>query len=159
MANDLQLPCIEHMTYIAVSPEVVYQTITTAEGWDSWFTNGTTIEPKPGGQIQLRWENFGAGRWTTEDGGSVLNALPNRRFVFQWTPGKSTTTVSFTLEAIGEGTLLKLVESGYSLSEQDLAAFVGCAAGWGEALTLLKYYLEHGVRYGKVPDKQEKNTE
>ena len=26
-----------------------------------------------------------------------------------------------------------------------------CAAGWGEALTLLKFYLEHGVTYGEVP--------
>ena len=23
--------------------------------------------------------------------------------------------------------------------------------GWGEALTLLKHYLEHGVTYGEVP--------
>ena len=26
-----------------------------------------------------------------------------------------------------------------------------CATGWGEALALLKFYLEHGVVYGEVP--------
>jgi uncharacterized protein YndB with AHSA1/START domain len=159
MNANLQLPSIEHMTYISASREVVYQTLTTSKGWDAWFTNGTTIEPKPGGQIRLRWKDFGAGHWTTEDGGSVLEAEPNQKFTFQWTPGKSTTTVSLTLEALGEGILLKLIESGYSFSDQDLSAFVGCATGWGEALTLVKYYLEHGVRYGKVPNTQEKNTE
>jgi hypothetical protein len=28
---------------------------------------------------------------------------------------------------------------------------IGCATGWGEALTLLKFYLEHGLTYGAVP--------
>jgi hypothetical protein len=26
------------------------------------------------------------------------------------------------------------------------------AAGWGEALTLLKMYLEHGITYGPAPE-------
>jgi hypothetical protein len=31
-----------------------------------------------------------------------------------------------------------------------MEALVECAAGWGEALALLKMYLEHGVTYGRV---------
>ena len=33
----------------------------------------------------------------------------------------------------------------------DVEAALGCAAGWGEALTLLKFYLESGTKYGEVP--------
>ncbi|GET41981.1 SRPBCC family protein [Microseira wollei] len=151
MNSQSKLPCIEHVVYIKVSPEKVYKTLTTGEGWDSWFTQGTTVNPRPGGSIQLRWKNFGAGHWTTEDGGAVLEAETNCKFVFQWSPGENPTTVVITLKQLGEGTLLKLVESGYSPSDTDFQACLGCAIGWGEALTLLKFYLEYGVTYGEVP--------
>ena len=63
----------------------------------------------------------------------------------------TTTTVAFTLEPLGSGTKLTLNESGHTTSPKDLEALVDCAAGWGEALTLLKFYLEHGTTYGDVP--------
>ena len=66
-------------------------------------------------------------------------------------PRGAVETVAFTLEPLGSGTLVKLTESGYSASERDAKAHVGCAVGWGEALTLLKFYLEHGLIYGHVP--------
>lgn len=149
--EELRVPKIEHATYINTPPERVYRTLTTGEGWDAWFTKGTKVDPRPGGTILLRWENSGAGRWTTEDGGPVLEAEPNRKLAFQWGPGSCPTTVDITLERIGPGTLVSLVESGYPLSNSDLEACLGCAVGWGEALTLLKFYLEHGVTYGEVP--------
>lgn len=142
---------IQHRTFINVSPNVVYGTLTTGEGWDAWFTQGTTVEAKPGGQIHFRFKDFGPDHITLEDGGTVLEALPYEKFVFQWTPGESTTTISFTLTSLGGGTLVTVLESGYTRSEQDLKAFGDCAVGWGEAMTLLKYYLEHGITYGAVP--------
>jgi uncharacterized protein YndB with AHSA1/START domain len=151
LADQNALPEIEHLVYIGVAPRQVYETLTTGEGWDGWFTDGTEVNAAPEGQIRLRWRDFGAGHWTTEDGGPVLDALPDERFVFQWSPGERPTTVSFTLEPLGPGTLVKLTESGYSASERDARAHVGCAVGWGEALTLLKFYLEHGLTYGRVP--------
>ena len=57
----------------------------------------------------------------------------------------------FSLDKLGPGTLVNVVESGYCLDRDDLNSLVGCAAGWGEALTLLEFHLEHGVTYGKVP--------
>jgi uncharacterized protein YndB with AHSA1/START domain len=146
-----RVPDIEHIVYIHASPERVYKILTTGAGWDAWFTQGTTVDPGPGGQIRLRWQNFGAGHWTMEDGGPVLEAVPNRKFVFQWSPASTPTTVTITLEQQGPGTLVRLVESGYKLTDSDLAALVNCATGWGEALTLLKFYLEHGLTYGEVP--------
>jgi hypothetical protein len=44
-----------------------------------------------------------------------------------------------------------LVEQGYKQTTSSLQACLGCATGWGEALTLLKFYLEHGITYGTVP--------
>ena len=66
------VPNVEHVTYIDAPIERVYETLTTADGWDSWFTDGTTLDAVPGGQIHFRWVNFGADRVTVEDGGPVL---------------------------------------------------------------------------------------
>ena len=96
-------PTLEHVTYIDAPVERVYETLTTAAGWDAWFTNGTTLEAAPGGQIRLRWVNFGAERMTTDDGGPVLEVQQNRKFAFQWQPGRVATTVSFELETRGAG--------------------------------------------------------
>jgi uncharacterized protein YndB with AHSA1/START domain len=96
--------------------------------------------------------DFGVDRFAGEDGGPVLEAVPPRRFVFQWTPGDTTTTVAFDLESRGSGTVVRVCETGHTTSQRDLEALAECAAGWGEALTLLKMYLEHGITYGPVPE-------
>jgi uncharacterized protein YndB with AHSA1/START domain len=149
-----KIPDIEHSTYIAAAPERVFNAITTAAGWDAWFTDGTSVEAVPGGHITLQWKDFGAGRWTTEDGGPVLAVEPNKSFVFQWSPGSQPTTVSFNLEPRGAGTIVSVRETGYPETNEDAEACIGCAVGWGEALTLLKFFLEHGVTYGSVPPEE-----
>jgi uncharacterized protein YndB with AHSA1/START domain len=87
-----------------------------------------------------------------EEMGSVLEIEPNQRFVFQWHPGSTNTRVEITLVGVGPGTRVELRESGYPRTEKDLAALLDCAAGWGEALTLLKFYLEHNIIYGEAPE-------
>ncbi len=151
MGRKLKAPNIEYATYIKAPPKKVYEALTTAQGWDAWFTRGMRIDPRPGGQIEFRWKDFGAGRVTAREMGLVLAVVPNRKFVFQWSPGGLWTTVAFSLRKRGRGTLVKVVESGYPATRKGLAWLVLCAGGWGEALTLLKFYLEHGVTYGKVP--------
>jgi uncharacterized protein YndB with AHSA1/START domain/ribosomal protein S18 acetylase RimI-like enzyme len=146
------LPPIRHRTYIHAPPGAVYETLTTASGWDAWFTQGAEVDARPGGWIHFRWVDYGADRVSTEDGGPVLETIPGERLVFQWSPGETVTTVAFELEARGPGTLVTLTEQGHLASERNLAALLGCAVGWGEALTLLKMYLEHGIRYGPVPE-------
>ncbi len=135
---------IRHKVYIKTDLERVYKTLTTAEGWDAWFTNGTEIGTE---FIKFKWVEYGPDRVTTEDGGKITTLIPNQHFAFEWKPGDSITTVTFTLNPNGDGTILEVHETGYSSSKQDLIALANCAAGWGEALTLLRFYLEFGVTY------------
>lgn len=137
------MPEIKHRTYIKATPEKVYETLTTGEGWDAWFTDETTVDLD--GEIRLRWKEFGPEKENVEDGGPVLEAVPNESFVFQWSPGEGMTTVALRLEPNREGTLVSLRETGYTTSDTDMAACLNCSVGWGEALTLLKFYLEHGI--------------
>ena len=149
--SSLRLPNIECTTYIDVSPAQVYATLTSGHGWDAWFTYHTKLDPYPGGQVQFHWKDFGPYHLSLDARGIVLEAEPRRRFVFQWSVASIPTTVSIAMEELGGGTLVKLREEGHSPTDQDLAVLVDCAIGWGEALTRLKYYLEHGITYGKVP--------
>ena len=43
--------------------------------------------------------------------------------------------------------MVRLYEHGYPGTQEGMAGFVNCATGWGEALTLLEFYVEHGLRY------------
>ncbi|HEX7064099.1 MAG TPA: SRPBCC domain-containing protein [Bacillales bacterium] len=137
------MPEIKHRTYIKAKPEKVYETLTTGEGWNAWFTDETTVDLDAG--IRLRWKEFGPKKEDVEDGGPVLKAVPNESFVFQWSPGEGVTTVALELEPFREGTLVSLRETGYTTSKTDMEACLNCSAGWGEALTMLKFYLEHGI--------------
>jgi uncharacterized protein YndB with AHSA1/START domain len=145
------LPPIRYRTYINVSPVRVYEVLTTGAGWDAWFTLGTEVDARPGGKIRFRWVDWAVEHYSTEAGGPVLEATAPSRFVFQWTPGDTTTTIAFDLSPLGSGTVVQVQETGHTSSRRDLEALVECASGWGEALALLKMYLEHGVTYGPVP--------
>ena len=144
-----RMPPIEYSTYIAAPIAAVYRALTS--DWDGWFTADSSIDARPGGSYRFRWDGFGPTNEAFELAGPVLEADGARVFSFDWGSGEGMTTVRFELTRRGEGTVVAVSESGYSWSAQDVAACLNCAAGWGEALTLLKFYLEHGVSYGTVP--------
>ena len=138
---------IQHTTYMKVTTEKVYEAISTEEGWNAWFTDETSIKwnQDGSGEIKLRWTSFGMKNEIIEDGGPILDSKQNEYFIFQWKPGESVTTVTFYLTTYKDGTLVRLIEEGYSQSNLDQIACLRCASGWGEALMMLKMYLEHGI--------------
>jgi uncharacterized protein YndB with AHSA1/START domain len=140
---------LNHSTLIRADALRVYQALTTSKGLDAWFTTGASVDAHPGGEIHFRWVNWGPERISTEDRGPVLEAIPGSRFVFQWHPDLPVyaTTVEINLTPIDGGTIVSLREHGFADTDSGIAALGNCAAGWGEALTLLKFYLEHGLCY------------
>jgi uncharacterized protein YndB with AHSA1/START domain len=136
---------IEHSVLVRAPRDRVYDVLTTAEGWDAWFTTGTRLDARPGGTIELRWRAWGPDEIDVDDGGPVLEAIAPARFVFQW--GDPPTTVELDLAADVRGTVVSVREHGYRDTPSGRAKFVSCATGWGEALTLLKFYVERGVTY------------
>jgi uncharacterized protein YndB with AHSA1/START domain len=140
---------VHHSTIIHAQPEQVYTAFTTSHGLDAWFTEGAVVDARPGGMIKFKWVNWGPDRVSTEDDGPVLEAIPAERFVFQWHPDQPdyATTVEITLRPIENGTIIRLREYGFADTPSAYAAMIDCATGWGEALTLLKFYVEYGVRY------------
>jgi uncharacterized protein YndB with AHSA1/START domain len=140
---------IRHSTLIHAEPERIFLALTTSEGLDAWFTQGASVNARPGGEIHFRWVDWGPEHISTEDGGPVLEATSPHRFVFQWHPDRPeyATTVEINIQTAIDGTIISLLEYGYADTLSAHKAMLNCAAGWGEALTLLKFYLEHGVHY------------
>ncbi len=140
---------IRQNTLVRAKPEKVYDALATGEGLDAWFTVGSEVDPRPGGKIVFRWKNWGPDKYTNDAPGTVVEATRPERFVFQWkadNPSYST-TIEMDFEEVEEGTVVRLREHGYQDTPSGRAAMLECAAGWGEALTLMKYYVEHGVTY------------
>jgi uncharacterized protein YndB with AHSA1/START domain len=140
---------IRHSTFMRAPAEVAYDAIATAQGLDAWFTTGAQVDARPQGSIRFRWVEFGPDRVSAEDGGPVLEATRPVRFVFQWHPdhGDYATTVEIDFEAADRGTVVRLRESGFRDTPEGLRAMLDCSTGWGEAMTLWKYYVEHGISY------------
>ncbi|RIW38514.1 SRPBCC domain-containing protein [Bacillus salacetis] len=136
---------ISHRVFIKAEQRKVYETLTTAKGWDAWFTTGASLEfgHQGTGAITLRWEQPDGNM--IEDVGRIIKADSPSFFSFYWKPGDSTTTVNLSLEPYKDGTIVHIEEEGYSSSPADQAALVNCASGWGEALMLLKMHLEYGI--------------
>ena len=118
---------IKHATFVRAGADQVYNAFSSAEGLDAWFTNGAEINPRPGGEILFRWRDWGPERVTGEDGGPVLEAVPLKRFVFQWHPEDASyaTTVEVDFTQMATGTTVRLREYGYL----DTSTSRRCAAG------------------------------
>jgi uncharacterized protein YndB with AHSA1/START domain len=131
-------------TFVRAPAERVYDGIATAAGLDGWFTAGAEVDARPGGRIVFRWKDFGPDKVTGSDAGPVLEAARPRRFVFRWSPDNADyqTTVEINFEPAEGGTVIRLREHGYHDTPAGLRAMLLCAAGWGEALTLWKFWVE-----------------
>lgn len=128
----------------------VFDALATSEGLNKWFTTTSLLDPRSGGAIELRWREWGAEQLTVAVDGQVIAYERPSRFVFDWwTAGDPSdrTRIEILFTERPDGTLVDLSESGYPPSDMGLAALVRTASGWGEALTLMKFSVEHGVRY------------
>lgn len=140
---------IRHATAIGASRERVFAALTQPEHLDRWFTTGAEVDLRPGGVFHWRWRDWGPDRVTGEDPAPIIEVSPPERLVFHWHPQGMAwpTTVELDLEERGDGTIIRVREHGYLDTSHGRRAFANCAAGWGEALTLLKLYVERGITY------------
>ena len=140
---------IKHQTFIQAEPEKVFDTVTSGEGWNAFFTDSTEIDLKPGGKMVWRWKDWGPDFYNGMADAKVIMVLRPFQFAFEWYPvGNDTpTTITFNIKKEFGGTVVRLTEEGYPDTEAGHEMILECASGWAEALTLLKFYIEHGIIY------------
>jgi uncharacterized protein YndB with AHSA1/START domain len=135
---------IERTLELAHPPEKVWAALTTGEGLAGWFGDEATIDLRPGGAARMRWA-----------GGETVDMRVERVeeptvFGFTWQldelPGDDPrrTYVEFTLEPVGAGTRLRVVETGFAQLSEDLyrKAFDSHTDGWARELGELAGYLD-----------------
>ena len=135
---------IERVVEIAHPPARVWAALTTAEGLGSWFGNQATIDLRPGGSAQVTWT-----------GGHAADIRIERVeepavFGFTWrlpdlpADDPRRTYVELTLEAVGAGTRLRVVETGFAQLPEDSRrkTYDSHAEGWASELGELAGYLD-----------------
>ncbi len=135
---------IERTVELAHPPDRVWAALTTAEGLGTWFGNEATIALRPGGTARMTWSHgFTAGM-------RVERVEEPTVFGFTWhiyglpEDDPRRTYVEFTLEPVGAGTRLTVVETGFAQLPEDVCrkAYEGNTQGWASELAELVAYLD-----------------
>ena len=142
---------IERETVINAPVQRVWELITEAEHLGRWFGDaGAEIDLRAGGAMVLRWTEHGTSH------GRVVAVEPHSRFAYRWAPFKepggeepvegNSTLVEFTLQAEGDATRLRVVESGFASlatsDEQRANNLNGNTRGWELETDELREYAE-----------------
>jgi len=94
---------LERKVLIRARRETVFRYFTDSERWAAWWGAGSTIDPRPGGKLQIRYPN------AVEAGGEVVEIDAPRRIVFTMgyasgqpiPPGASTVTIALEVDPAG----------------------------------------------------------
>jgi uncharacterized protein YndB with AHSA1/START domain len=137
---------IERSVELAHPPERVWAALTTADGLSAWFGDKATIDLRPGGAAQM---TFGSG--LTVDM-RVERVEEPSVFGFTWRlpdlpeGDPRRTYVEFTLQPVGVGTRLRVVESGFAQLPDGTrgTTYDSHAEGWARELGELAGYLDAG---------------
>ena len=130
----MEFGAIEREIYIAASPEVVFEVVSSPTHLKEWWPDDASYDPTPGSSGEIVFGDRDAGGAVSF---TVVDVRPPRTFSFRWThpagevaaEGNSL-LVTFELTPSGGGTLLKMTETGFR------------EMGW-EAAVLEEQYREH----------------
>jgi uncharacterized protein YndB with AHSA1/START domain len=138
---------IEREVLIEAPVEAVWSIVTEPEHIGRWLSDSAEVDLRPGGELLLTWD-FGTAPGTVE-----RVEAPNL-FAFRWVspePDRDPaaregyyTLVEFNLRAEGDGTLLRVVESGFAsvtgTEQQNGELAARHEGGWGSFLDKLAGY-------------------
>ena len=132
---------IERETFIAAPIERVWDIITLPEHIGRWF--GDAGAERDGDVIRMRWEEHGEAELR------IVREEPPNVFAYRWDandPGIGDTLVEFTLTPEGDGTRVKVVESGWTklttTTERQNELREGNTGGWKHELGELERYAQ-----------------
>jgi uncharacterized protein YndB with AHSA1/START domain len=123
--------------------ERVWAVVTEPEHIAGWLSDEVEVDLRPGGAMLLTWHGHGSYRARVE------TVEPPRAFAFRWLRSEDveagSTLVAMTLSPEGDGTRLRVVESGFAelaWPEDEQARHADeNRVGWGVELDELRAYL------------------
>src|SRR5688572_22959511 len=110
---------IEREVRIDATPETVFAVITSPEHLREWWPDEAVVEAVPGARGELVFGDRTSGDAQVPQL-TVVDAEPGRLFSFRWIHPEdeearegNSLLVTFTLSAAGDGTLLRMTETGF----------------------------------------------
>ncbi len=141
---------IEREIVIDAPLEVVWAMITAPEHVGSWFSDSAEIDLRPDGEGTLTWSEHGSFRLRIEK----VDAPHSVAYRWARPAGAepragNSTLVEFNLSEEGEGTRLRVVESGFAaleeVEEEKTKHFQENTQGWERELDELREYVSTEV--------------
>lgn len=154
MPATLSTDRIEKQLHLDAPRSRVWRALTDVEQFNAWFGVRLTTPFSPGAEVSGRlairpYEHVTLTIW-------IEKMEPERFFSFRWHPyavepdvdyaSEPTTLVAFTLEDTSNGTLLKIVESGFDAIPESrrVRAFGMNSKGWEGQLENIRKFLAAG---------------
>jgi uncharacterized protein YndB with AHSA1/START domain len=126
----MEFGTIEREIYVEATPEIVFDVVSSPQHIKEWWPDEADYQPSPGETGSI---SFGENVVAL----TVVDVRPPRSFTFRWTQPEGTEAaegnsllVTFDLTPSGDGTLLKMTETGFR------------EMGW-EIAVLEQQYQEH----------------
>ncbi|MBY8879643.1 SRPBCC domain-containing protein [Actinacidiphila acidipaludis] len=137
---------LEREIRIDAAPEIVFDVVSRPEHLRMWWPDEASFAPEPGAVGELAWNGHAAVEAIT-----VVEVDPPRKFSLRWlapqgqAPGDGNSLlVTFELEPSGDGTILRLTESGWREKGWEAAVleetFHDHERGWDLFLPRLRSY-------------------
>ena len=148
---------VERTVHIAATTQRVWEILTTPEHIGRWFGSGTpaTVDLRPDGVMVL--EPAHGERYLTR----VVKADPPHYFAYRWASAHpdvladdtNSTLVEFYITADGDGTRLKVCESGFAsltipAGRERFASYESHSQGWTDVLQGIAEYSETAAEHG-----------
>jgi uncharacterized protein YndB with AHSA1/START domain len=140
---------IEREVSIEAPIERVWEALTEPESVGTWFGNGTAanIDLRVGGVMVINHGDHGTFKTL------IVEVDPPRAFSYRWASAypdelateENSTLVEFTLRSTGDGTILRLVESGFDAldipADRPDASFESHSKGWTGVIAKFAEYV------------------
>lgn len=131
---------LDRSVFILAKPDTVFAFFQDSAKWASWWGAGSTIDPRPGGKVYVRYPN------AIEASGEILEITAPTRIVYTFGyasgqpmgPGESRITIELTKEA--GGTRLKLTHELADAAVRDMHI-----QGWRFQLSMFANAVANGL--------------
>ena len=137
---------IEKALFIRSTPQRVFRAFTEPSELEQWFVSKAEVDLRPGGTLKFTWREGEVAL------GVFLIVDPPHRLSFRWLmrDHQGETTVSIELTPEGEGTRVRLVETGWGVGFDWDRLYNAVDAGWSFFFERLVAWLEEGKEGERV---------
>ncbi len=150
MKDAMELGTLEREIYVDAPPEIVFEVVSSPDHVSQWWPDEARYDPVPGASGEIVFGDPDAGGVAQQL--TVVEAQPPRTFSFRWTHPTGETAaegnsllVTFELTPSGDGTLLRMTETGFREMGWEAAVleeeYQGHVTGWDYFLPRLTRYV------------------